>query len=135
MGGLVWGAQPLRSDRREHRKRVGFSYALGSLRSVVLAAGPNPVVLGSSSHAGIAGGQGAVCIRFALPHSQEATLRLYDSAGRLVRTLLRERLQPGTHDVTWDGRDARGRGVSAGSYYYQLTTGAEAVTGRLAIVR
>jgi hypothetical protein len=110
------------------------------IRPVLLPAYPNPVAFGAGSAAGRGVGEGvargtAVLIRFALPHAQDATLRLYDPSGRLIRTLLQGRLGSGVHETAWDGRDAAGRAVAAGSYYYRLSTGDAALTGRLAVVR
>jgi len=107
---------------------------------VLLPAYPNPVAFGAGSAAGRGVSEGvargtAVLIRFALPGAQDATLRLYDPSGRLIRTLLQGRLGPGAHEAAWDGRDAAGRAVAAGSYYYRLSTGDAALTGRLAVVR
>jgi hypothetical protein len=47
-------------------------------------------------------------------------LRVYDVAGRLVRTLV-DRPQPaGTYTVYWDGTSRRGEPVASGMYFYQL---------------
>ncbi len=43
-------------------------------------------------------------------------LAIYDLHGRLVATLVNERLEAGRHVVTWQGRDARGRAVASGAY-------------------
>jgi hypothetical protein len=49
---------------------------------------------------------------------------VYDAAsGRLLRTLLRgERLQPGRHEVAWDGLDDFGKPVPPGDYQWRLLT-------------
>jgi Tol biopolymer transport system component len=52
------------------------------------------------------------------------SLEIFDSAGRLVRTLLREPLTPGMRTVSWDGRDDAGRQVSNGLYHCRFLTGA-----------
>src|SRR5678815_4484205 len=36
------------------------------------------------------------------------SLRIYDTAGRLVRTLVDEQRPAGSHDITWDGRNGAG---------------------------
>ncbi|MBD3235271.1 MAG: hypothetical protein GF330_01040 [Candidatus Eisenbacteria bacterium] len=100
-------------------------------RPVLFAARPNPVVCG----AGAAPAGEAVAIRFATPQRSAARLQLFDPSGRLIRTLLDDHLAPGTHVATWDGRDAAGHAVPAGSYYYRLAIGEQRLSGRLAIVR
>jgi hypothetical protein len=47
-------------------------------------------------------------------------LRIYDSGGRRVRTLLDEVVAAGAREVAWDGRDDAGRRLASGVYYYQL---------------
>ncbi len=76
-------------------------------------------------------------IPFELPVAAHATIRVYDLAGRLVRTLLDERRPAGPAVVTWDGCDAAGRGVAAGTYLCRLTAGGSAppLTRRLVLVR
>jgi gliding motility-associated-like protein len=55
------------------------------------------------------------------------TIRIFDRAGRLVRTL---------HNVAfWDGRDNGGDLVANGAYIYQVRVNFETVTGAIAVVR
>jgi flagellar hook assembly protein FlgD len=60
-----------------------------------------------------------------LPDPGVAEVRVFDVRGREVRTLLRAELEPGAHQVYWDGRDDGGRDVASGVYLAQvrLTSG------------
>ena len=49
-----------------------------------------------------------------------AVLRLYNVAGRLVRTVVQEQQEAGPHEVVWDGRDDNGPRCPAGVYFYRL---------------
>lgn len=60
-------------------------------------------------------------IAFELPAPARARLEVLDVAGRRVAVLLDEQLAGGRHVVEWNGRDARGRGVASGTYYYRLS--------------
>ena len=51
------------------------------------------------------------------------TLSIYDTNGRLVRTLVNEVEGSGTHEVTWDGRDDNGVAAGSGVYFYRLHAG------------
>jgi hypothetical protein len=106
--------------------------AVAILRPTLLPAGPNPIVLGAAT-----GGEQAGCvrIRFALPRAARVGLDIFDATGRLVRALGRESLGAGMRALPWDGRDASGRAVDAGSYFYRLTIDERTFTGRVAIVR
>jgi len=46
---------------------------------------------------------------------------VFDLRGRLVSELLNETMPPGAHSVTWNGRDASGRSVAAGTYFCRVT--------------
>jgi hypothetical protein len=74
-------------------------------------------------------------IEFALPHAAGARLRVLDPQGRLVRTLLDARLPAGTHRVPWDGRDADGRAVVSGVYFYCLETDGGSLTRKMTLLR
>lgn len=67
--------------------------------------------------------RGEVEIRFALRQPTEVTLRVFDSLGRIVTTLVHGTVQqPGTYRVQWDGRTASGAQPASGVYFYSLET-------------
>jgi hypothetical protein len=74
-------------------------------------------------------------IRFTLAEKSGVQLAVYDMAGRLVRTLLDETRDGGTHEVTWDGRDARGAAVASGVYFYRLTSGSHIESKRMVLLK
>jgi hypothetical protein len=61
-------------------------------------------------------------VAFALPggDARACELTIFDLAGRKVRLLLQQRLEPGQHEFRWDGRDDSGRAVSSGVYFARL---------------
>jgi hypothetical protein len=63
------------------------------------------------------GATGATAVR--------TTLALYDVAGRRVSTVVDAALLPGEHRVALSGTASRGRLLRAGTYYAELTVGAE----------
>lgn len=74
-------------------------------------------------------------IAFEMRHSGQAVVRLYDVGGRLVRTLFEGRAEAGELRVPIDGRDARGRQLASGVYYYQITAGEDSWRGRATILK
>jgi subtilisin family serine protease len=62
-------------------------------------------------------------LSFGLPRAGEVSLRIYDLAGRRIRTLQEGMLEPGLHSRTWDRRTDRGDPVSAGVYFARLVVG------------
>ena len=75
-------------------------------------------------------------IAFALPRAGAVTLEIFDIQGRKVRSLLNDqRFEAGRHEQPWDGRDAGGRGVSSGVYFYRFAAGAEERVGKLTLLK
>jgi hypothetical protein len=61
-------------------------------------------------------------IRYDLPRSAATEIRIYDVSGRLVRTFANASEPAGRQQLHWDGRDSRGRDVSAGVFLYVIET-------------
>jgi hypothetical protein len=74
-------------------------------------------------------------ISFELDRDEFATLSVYDVAGRLVRTLVAERLTQGTHTREWDGTDNRGHAVSSGVYFFRLQAGQRSMTRKAVLLK
>jgi len=63
-------------------------------------------------------------------------VRLYDTTGRLVRTLLDESYaSAGYHDVRVDGRGDGGEHLASGVYFYRIETADGDVVGRASILK
>ena len=65
----------------------------------------------------------ATQIRYDIAVPGHVQLVVYNSLGQVVRTLMSAQQGAGTYQVTWDGRDDRGREVSSGVYLYRLEAG------------
>lgn len=74
-------------------------------------------------------------IRYQLPGWSRVSLRIYDIAGRPVRTIMVGYRSPGYHDIIWDGRDDLGDEVASGIYYYSLAAGDYRETRRMVLLR
>ncbi len=62
-------------------------------------------------------------IHYSLERPSPVQVLIYDSLGRLVRTLIDQPTAPGEHQVIWNGDTDAGAPAAAGAYYYQLVTG------------
>ncbi len=76
----------------------------------------------------------ATTIRFALPARSAVNLAVYDTAGRLVRTLVNSDLPAGTHTFRWAGLDQNGRPAPSGIYLYRLTTPGQVLRGKMTLI-
>jgi hypothetical protein len=63
------------------------------------------------------------------------TLRIYDVAGRLVRTLVDGVQGPGIRSVEWNASDNRGQKVGSGVYFYRLTAPGFKDTRKMVLVQ
>jgi len=55
--------------------------------------------------------------------SSYVTLNIYNIKGQKVKSLLNEKLDAGTHQVMWDGKDENGKSATSGIYFYKLNAG------------
>ena len=79
--------------------------------------------------------RGETSIAYGLPTAAHAGLRIYDAAGRLVRTLTDADMSAGVHFARWDGRDLKGEQVSSGIYFLRFATSGVTKTQRLMLLR
>ncbi|MFQ6105309.1 MAG: FlgD immunoglobulin-like domain containing protein, partial [Candidatus Glassbacteria bacterium] len=63
------------------------------------------------------------------------TLRVYDSRGKLVKTLKKGSDRPGRYSVAWGGKDERGRVVASGVYIYSILIGEKRLTRKMLLLR
>jgi hypothetical protein len=93
----------------------------GLTDSVATYAAPNPFAPSQKEQ---------VRIVYSLSTESRVTIKVYDFASRLVRTLIANELRPGDeeHGEAWDGRDDSGDSVANGVYFYriELDSGQEA---------
>ena len=74
-------------------------------------------------------------IAYDLPSAEQVVLRIYDTLGRQVRTLINERQVAGFHEVVWDGRNQEGRLTGSGIYFYTLTAGDFAQSRKMTLLK
>lgn len=81
---------------------------------------------------------GSTTITFDLPEGalgNRTTVSVFDLTGRRVRTLVDANLDGGTQETVWDGRDAAGRPVASGLYFFRIRSGTESATHTMTLVR
>jgi hypothetical protein len=92
--------------------------AFASLRPVM----PNPVAKRAA-------------FSFDLYRSGRVTLNVYDVTGRRVARLLDATMQPGVHNVTWEGMSDSGLHLANGVYLYELAMEGNRLSRRMILVR
>lgn len=107
------------SNAGDRENNIGYELQFRVLPSTVTAepAFPNPFTHSTT-------------IPFSVPEDTHVTLKLYDTNGRLIRTLIDRPLVSGFYDVRLDGE-----GLSSGLYLYTLITGTGNQSGKLIRIR
>ncbi len=78
----------------------------------------------------------AATIRYSLAWGGSVVLRVYDVAGRVIRTLVDDRdAAPGEHVVSWNGCSDSGTPVASGVYFYRIEAGPYMETRRMVLLR
>jgi hypothetical protein len=93
--------------------------------SPTLSCSPNPFLGGASITYAVCPSEAAKGLRLAV----------YDSAGRLIRTLERSCRRREGGNVFWDGAAASGQPVGPGVYFLVLNTGADRTWRRVVLIR
>jgi hypothetical protein len=74
-------------------------------------------------------------IHFEIAENDFVTLRIYNLAGQLVRSLKNEWLESGSYRVKWDGRDSNGKTVPSGIYFCRIQAGGFSRTGKMVVLK
>ncbi|MFA4948070.1 MAG: FlgD immunoglobulin-like domain containing protein [Candidatus Krumholzibacteriia bacterium] len=74
-------------------------------------------------------------IKFDLEEKGPVTLKVYNVAGQLVRTLVDEARDAGAYSAVWDGRNNIGADASSGIYFYKMETAGFLATKKLVLLR
>ena len=91
--------------------------------SRLLAAYPNPF-------------NPSVTVPFELAAPERLRMSVYDTAGRIVATLIRGEPYPaGPDQITWDGRGENGRLLPSGTYLVRLTGGGIEESAKVILLR
>lgn len=70
-----------------------------------------------------------------LDEAGEVSLTVVDVSGRVLRVLHRGRLEAGSHELHWDGRNAEGQVLASGVYLARATGAAGTSTQRLVLLK
>lgn len=78
---------------------------------------------------------GNTTISFSLPSAGRVSLKVYNIAGQVVKTICDEQRQAGVHKITWNGNDESGNKVSNGIYLYRLVTKDQSQAKKVIVLR
>ena len=74
-------------------------------------------------------------IKFSLPKQENVSIKIYDITGRLVYTLVNQKMQPGRYEATWTSINNHGNTVASGVYFYRIEAGSFVESKKMILVR
>jgi len=77
----------------------------------------------------------STAIKFDLKEKGFVSLKVYNVAGQLVRTLVSGERDANAYTVTWDGKNDRGGAVASGIYFYKMETKDFSQTKKMVMLR
>ncbi len=74
-------------------------------------------------------------IKYIIPKNSYISIKIFDTLGREVKTLIERNVRAGEYSISWDGTDQTGREVSSGTYFYQLKAADQIYTRSLSLLK
>ena len=74
-------------------------------------------------------------IEYSVAQEGYVELKIFNVQGQLIRTLMSESKLPGQYQVSWNGRNERGRSVTTGVYFYRLQVGSFVSVKKMLLLR
>jgi hypothetical protein len=74
-------------------------------------------------------------ISYIIGERAQVTLKVFDVLGAEVATLVSKVQDPGSYQVSWDGRNSRSQEVISGIYFYRLQAGSFSKTEKMVLVK
>jgi hypothetical protein len=78
---------------------------------------------------------GTTRIEYTLPERSQVKVEVFDTMGRVVRTLTDQICEPGAYQIFWTGRDEQGMDMPTGVYLVQLTGNSKHIQRKMLLVR
>jgi hypothetical protein len=70
---------------------------------------------------------------YTLPTNAPTSIVVYNALGQVVRTLVNDNVDAGTHTIRFDGRGDNGEDLASGTYMYKITSGSYSATRKMTL--
>jgi len=74
-------------------------------------------------------------ISFKIPQKSKVFLEILDIFGKRIKTLIDDEIESGEYKIIWDGTDEYNNRVSAGIYFYRLSSGKISLTKKMVFLK
>lgn len=80
--------------------------------------------------------RGSTNIKIRQIDNSPTTVAIYNLRGQLIRTVVNnQKLSPGEHSFTWDGRTNSGQPAAAGIYFFKMVSGKYSATRKMILMK
>ena len=74
-------------------------------------------------------------ISFTLNERQNVSIKIYNIQGELIKTLAATEIQPGEHEIVWNGQNELGQLQPTGIYFYEMRGGSFTQAKKMMLLR
>lgn len=74
-------------------------------------------------------------IDYSLNKNGKTLLKIYNSLGQEIKTLVNSIQSPGSYSISWDGKDNNGNQVPTGTYFYRITQDNISITKKSILIK
>jgi len=74
-------------------------------------------------------------ISYQIPNTNQVEIRIYNTIGIEIKSLVNEKQNAGHYNVQWDGKNSNGNKVVSGIYLYQIKAGDYVCTKKMALMK
>ncbi|HAD82316.1 MAG: hypothetical protein A2509_02540 [Candidatus Edwardsbacteria bacterium RIFOXYD12_FULL_50_11] len=74
-------------------------------------------------------------INYQIANAGNVSLKVYNTLGQVVKTMVNQNHLPGYYSVKWDGKDDNDRKVSSGIYFYRIVSGEFSDTKKMIVLK
>lgn len=74
-------------------------------------------------------------IKYRVKNKSKVNIKIYDLLGRVVKAYYLEHSSPGEYQITWNGTNEKGGGLSSGVYFYRMQAGSFSEAKKLILMR
>jgi hypothetical protein len=78
---------------------------------------------------------GTTAIYYSIGERCDVEIKIFDPAGRVIKTLEHANRAPGRYSILWNGSDGAGRGVASGVYFCRIKAGKYQQTNKIVYLR
>jgi hypothetical protein len=74
-------------------------------------------------------------ISFNMPKTGKANVSIFNLKGQLVKTILNEQVETGSHNIIWNGTNAQNSSVASGIYFFRVKTDAQTTQKKMILMK